>query len=95
MMTTTTTTTDTTARQMLPTDGVPRPSMAESVFVALGFSAAMGLALVFAGVVTATMAGSMPAGPGGLALMLGMTFGTVGATLAVTRRAFLGVLDAV
>jgi len=95
MMATTATTTESTVDR--PTSLAAGRSQAAvgSTLIGLGFSAAMVLALAFAGVATATLAGSMPAGPGGLALMLGVTFGTVGATLAVTRRAFLGVLDAV
>lgn len=93
MMTTTTTTTETTARKTSAIDG--RPSLTGSAMLALAFAASMALALGLAGVVTATLAGSMPAGPGGLALMLAVTFGTIGGTLALTRRAFLSVVDAV
>lgn len=92
-MMTTTTTTETTARQMSAFDGAGRSSLTGSAILALAFAASMTLALGLAGVVTATLARSMPAGPVGLALMLAVTFGTIGGILALTRRAFLGILD--
>jgi hypothetical protein len=68
--------------------------MLETVTVALAFVAAMGLALLLAGVTVATLASVLPAGPAGMVLLVATTLGTVGATIALTRRTFLTVLDA-
>jgi hypothetical protein len=70
-------------------------SRVQSLLVAAAFVATMALALFLAGIVTATIAGEVPAGPAGLVVLLAATLGTIGATIALTRRTFLGVLDAI
>jgi len=91
---TSTITTDTTTRRTPAARRSRRGAAIESVVLALAFAAAMGLAVLFTGVLSATLASQVPAGPGGLAIVVGATLGTFGLTVAVTRRAFLTVLGA-
>ena len=65
----------------------------ESAMLALAFAVSMGLALLLSGVVTATLAVQLPAGPVGLVLTLALTLGALGFTITATRRAFLAALD--
>ena len=60
---TSTITNETTTRRTPATRRSRRGSAVESVALALAFAAAMGLALLFAGVLSATLASEVPAGP--------------------------------
>ncbi|HKL28278.1 MAG TPA: hypothetical protein VJ898_03315 [Natrialbaceae archaeon] len=89
----TTTTANRTTVRRTPATRTGRGFTLESVILALAFAVSMGLALLLSGVVTATLAVQLPAGPVGMALTLALTLGALGFTITITRRAFLAALD--